>query len=213
MLAVKICGITSREDARLAVAAGADAVGLVFWSQSPRCVDAQRGREIVATLPPFITRVGVFVNESAARLTQIAETVGLDVLQLHGDETPEFCDTLPRRVLKALHVGAGFGLDSVAPWKERVSGVLLDRGTRAQPGGTGESFDWSLVRKVRRALPYLVVAGGLGPANVAAAVAELRPDAVDVSSGVESTPGVKDPGKLHAFITAARAAASHGGER
>jgi indole-3-glycerol phosphate synthase / phosphoribosylanthranilate isomerase len=204
-IAVKICGITSVEDARVAVEAGADAVGFVLWPKSPRYVSVQAARDIAATLPPFVHRVGVFVDASVEEMRTAADAIGLDVLQLHGDEDLEVLGPLPRRAIKAVRVGAGFQAADALRYEGRTAGVLLDtRLEGAMPGGTGRSFDWSMVRDVRQGASYLVLAGGLTVENVAEAVLAVKPDAVDVSSGVESAPGKKDPQKVRAFIRAAR---------
>jgi phosphoribosylanthranilate isomerase len=205
---IKICGITSCEDAALAVGAGADAIGLVFWPRSPRRVDLAAARRIAASLPPFVVRVGVFVNAARDELARASDEVGLDVLQLHGDEPPESVEGLPRRVLKALRVGDGFEPATALRYEGRVGGILLDAGTPQAPGGTGRSFDWSLARGVREGARFLVLAGGLRADNVASAIAAVRPDGVDVSSGVESVPGRKDAQRLRAFVAAARGAAA-----
>jgi phosphoribosylanthranilate isomerase len=203
---VKVCGITSLEDGLMAVEAGADAIGLVFWPRSPRAVDAVAARRISAALPPFVTRVGVFVDAAPDVLARTAEAVPLDLLQLHGDEAPEQCAALPRRVLKAVRVGPGFRSEDALRYEGRVAGLLLDARSDAAPGGTGETFDWSLARGVREGASFLVLAGGLKAENVGAAILEVRPDAVDVSSGVESSPGRKDHDRLRAFVAAVRAA-------
>jgi indole-3-glycerol phosphate synthase/phosphoribosylanthranilate isomerase len=208
---VKVCGITSVDDALVAARAGADAVGLVFWPGSPRRVDIETARRISAALPPFVLRVGVFVDAPREELARTSEAVGLDVLQLHGHEPPEALAGLPRRVVKAVHVGPGFVADSALRYGRAADGILLDTripGDKAPPGGTGVAFDWSLAREVREKVSFLMLAGGLTPENVARAVTAVRPDAVDVSSGVESAPGRKDPAKVRAFLDAvARAAA------
>jgi phosphoribosylanthranilate isomerase len=201
---VKVCGITSVEDGLMAVRAGAEAVGLVFWPASPRAVDVETARRIAQALPPFVTRVGVFVDASREELACVAEAVGLDVLQLHGQESPEDLARLPRRALKALRVDASFSLEVAARYAEHACGLLLDAGSVAQPGGTGRLCDWDLARRVRERVETLVLAGGLTSANVAEAIATVGPAAVDVSSGVESAPGKKDAVKLRAFIEAVR---------
>jgi indole-3-glycerol phosphate synthase/phosphoribosylanthranilate isomerase len=205
-IAVKICGITTVEDGRLAVAAGADAVGFVFWPKSPRAVLPATARLIAAALPPFVLRVGVFVDASPEEMRRVADEVGLDVVQLHGDEPPEAVALAPRRAIKAVRVGPGFLPEDALRYTGRAGALLVD--TRADgletPGGTGRTFDWSLVRPVRAATPFLVLAGGLTPDNVGEAIAAVRPDAVDVSSGVESSPGRKDPAKVRAFVDAVR---------
>ena len=210
-LGVKVCGITSLEDARVAVEAGADALGFVFWQMSPRKVDPVRAAAIARELPPFMLRVGVFVDSSRDEMARIADAVGLDLLQLHGDEPPEALAALPRRVIKAVRVGKGFASDEAMRFAGHAAGLLVDTrlpGETQLPGGTGVPFDWTLVKGLAERLPFLVLAGGLGPANVAAAVRAVRPHAVDVSSGVETLPGRKDPALVRAFVQAARAAES-----
>jgi phosphoribosylanthranilate isomerase len=204
-VAVKVCGITSVEDGVMAAEAGADAIGLVFWPGSPRAVDVSRAREIAAALPPFVLRVGVFVDAPREEMARVADAVGLDLLQLHGQEAPESLAGLPRRALKAVRVGPGFQAAQALRYEGRAAGILLDtRVPGGAPGGTGQTFDWTAVREVRERLAWLMLAGGLTPDNVARALAEVRPDAVDVSSGVESAPGRKDAEKVRAFIEAVR---------
>jgi len=207
-VAVKICGITSVEDGLMAVRGGADAIGLVLWPESVRAVDLGTARAIATALPPLVQRVGVFVNPTRAEVERAIAEVGLDIVQLHGDETPEFCRALPRRVLKAVRVGGGFRAEDALRYENFAAGVLLD--TRADEpgarfGGTGRAFDWTLARAVRENARCLVLAGGLTPENVGRAVAAVEPDAVDVSSGVESSPGRKDPARVRAFVRAVRA--------
>lgn len=203
MVKVKICGITTSEDALHAAACGADAVGLVFYAKSPRCVRPERAREIVAALPPFVAAVGLFVNEAPARIREIAGFCALDAIQLHGDEAPQECFLPPYRVIKALRVRDAASLDGLDRWP--VAALLLDAWSTDSYGGTGQSFDWSLAS--RAAGRPFILAGGLTPENVAAAVRSVRPYAVDVSSGVEAAPGRKDPAKVEAFIQAAKTAA------
>jgi indole-3-glycerol phosphate synthase/phosphoribosylanthranilate isomerase len=207
-VAVKICGITSVADGLMAARCGADAIGLVLWPESTRAVDLAAARAIAAALPPLVHRVGVFVNPTRAEVERAVDEIGLDVVQLHGDETPEFCRTLPRRVLKAVRVGNGFRAEDALRFENFAGGILLD--TRAdeagaRPGGTGRAFDWTLARAVRENARSLVLAGGLTPENVGRAVAAVEPDAVDVSSGVEASPGRKDPARVRAFVRAVRA--------
>jgi indole-3-glycerol phosphate synthase/phosphoribosylanthranilate isomerase len=207
-VAVKGCGLTTVEDAVMAVQAGADAIGLVFWPRSPRGVDVARAREIAAALPPFVTRVGVFVDAAREEMARAADAAGLDVLQLHGQEPPESLADLPRRAVKAVRVGPGFKAADALAYSGFAQGLLLD--TRlpgpAPPGGTGQSFDWTAAREVRERVPWLALAGGLDESNVARAIAIVKPDAVDVSSSVESAPGRKDPARVKAFIEAVRKA-------
>jgi phosphoribosylanthranilate isomerase len=212
-LIVKICGITSPEDARAAVEAGADALGFVFWHMSTRKLEVARAAAIARGLPPFVLRVGVFVDASRDEMARIADDVGLDLLQLHGDEPPEAIAGLPRRALKAVRVGKGFAADEALRFVGKAAGLLVDTrlpGETQMPGGTGVAFDWSLVQGLAARVPFLVLAGGLGPGNVAEAIRAVRPHAVDVSSGVEGLPGRKDPAKMKAFVDAARAAEGGG---
>jgi phosphoribosylanthranilate isomerase len=202
---VKICGITSPDDALLAAKAGASAVGIVFWPKSPRFVDRALARRIVEALPTFVVRVGVFVDQSLDMMSRTADDVGLDVVQLHGDEPTEMVACLPRRVLKAIRVTGE--LDAASLARYGGAGILLDSGDAARPGGTGKTFDWRFAQSARAHVPFLALAGGLTPENVAQAIKAVGPDAVDVSSGVESSPGKKDPVKLKAFIEAVRGAA------
>jgi phosphoribosylanthranilate isomerase len=206
---VKICGITSPEDARLAVDAGADAIGLVFFSMSPRKTTLERAAEIVRSLPTTVRRVGVFVNETPEAMARAADAAGLDLLQLHGDEPPESLAGLARPAIKAVRVGRGFAHDEALRFAATASGLLVDTrlpGETQLPGGTGVPFDWSLVKGLAERVPFLMLAGGLGPQNVAEAVRAVRPHAVDVSSGVEALPGRKDAEKLRAFVRAVREA-------
>ncbi|HEY7514205.1 MAG TPA: phosphoribosylanthranilate isomerase [Vicinamibacteria bacterium] len=201
---VKICGITSPEDALLAAEAGADAVGFVFWPKSPRCVDAVTARRIADALPPSVVRVGVFVDAGREELVRTADEAGLDLLQLHGSETPEALAELPLRALKAVRVGSGFAPEMALQYEGRAAGILLDTLRDGKPGGTGEPFDWALVREVRRRASFVVLAGGLSPDNVKAAIEAVSPDGVDVSSGVEAAPGRKDPARVRAFVDVVR---------
>jgi phosphoribosylanthranilate isomerase len=207
-LFVKICGITSIEDGIAAADAGADAVGFVFWPGSPRCVDAGRARSIGAGLPDSVVRVGVFVDASREELSRTADAAALDLLQLHGSEAPASFEDLPRRAWKALRVGEEFVPQTALRYEGRAAGLLLDGHAVERPGGTGRRFDWARVRPLRKRVRFLVLAGGLTPDNVAAAIAVVLPDGVDVSSGVESAPGRKDPARVRAFIEAARQGAS-----
>jgi phosphoribosylanthranilate isomerase len=203
MVKVKICGITHLDDARHACACGADALGLVFYPQSPRCVTPEQARAIVAGLPPFVATVGLFVNEQPQRIRELADFCGLDVIQLHGDEAPNACDFAPRRTIKALRVKDAASLSGHEDYP--AAALLLDAWVPGTYGGTGHSFSWNLAAEVARQRP-VILAGGLTPENVGAAVTAVRPYAVDVSSGVELAPGRKDPEKVAAFIRQAREA-------
>lgn len=200
MTRVKICGIRTASAALAAAEAGADAVGFVFYPPSPRFVPPARAAELARRLPPFVLRVGVFVNAPVQVVEEVAEQVGLDVVQLHGDEPPEVCARLRRRVIKAVRVD---GPDAVARAREYpVAAVLLDAHVPGLYGGTGRRFDWSLVRGLDKPV---ILSGGLTPDNVGEAIRQARPYAVDASSGVE-TAGEKDPEKIAAFVRAVRAA-------
>jgi phosphoribosylanthranilate isomerase len=211
---VKVCGVTTAEDAVLAAEAGADAVGFVFYPMSPRRVDPARAAEVARELPPFVARVGVFVDAPRDEMARTADVVGLDLLQLHGDEPPEALQDLPRRALKAIRVGTGFNPAEARRYEGRAAGLVVDTrlvGETVLPGGTGVPFDWSLVTRLRDEVRFLMLAGGLDAGNVGEAVATVRPHAVDVSSGVERLPGRKDAARLRAFLEAVRSAEKAGG--
>ncbi len=203
MTRVKVCGIRTPEEARAAADAGADAVGFVFWPPSRRYVDPQEAAHIAQVLPPFVVRVGVFVNEPPEGVEEVARRVGLDAVQLHGDEPPEVCARIPRRVIKAIRVRDAGSLKAAAAYS--VSALLLDTYAPDTYGGTGRSFDWSLVEAIRYLRCPLILSGGLTPENVGEAIRRVRPYGVDVSSGVE-TGGRKDPEKIRAFVAAVRRA-------
>lgn len=201
---IKICGITRPEDAEQAAKLGADAIGLVFYGPSPRNVDIEQACAIVAVLPPFVTSVGLFVNASADEIHSVLEQVNLDLLQFHGDESPEFCASFDRPWIKAIRMAEGVDLQVEAERYSQSWGLLLDAYHPALPGGTGESFEWT---RVPDDMPTSVVlAGGLSAENVGEAIRIVRPYAVDVSGGVEAEKGVKDWGKMADFIAAVRAA-------
>lgn len=200
----KICGITRIEDALAAAEAGADAIGLVFYAKSPRAVDLQQARAIIAALPPFVTTVGLFVNASRCELNEILEAVPLDLLQFHGDETPADCDGFHRPWIKALRVRPGDDLEAQCKHYANASGILLDTFVAGVPGGTGEAFDWSLVPP--RLSKPIILAGGLNPSNVGQAIAQVGPYAVDVSGGVEQAKGIKDAARIEAFVRAVKQA-------
>lgn len=199
---VKICGITSSADARAACEAGADALGLVFYAPSSRCVTLEQARQIVAAVPPFVAIVALFVDETAATIQRILECVPIDCIQFHGNETPVFCGQFQRPYLKAVRMRPGVDIGDMASRYSSARGLLLDSWQPGVPGGTGQTFDWTAIPG---ALPRpLVLAGGLDEHNVATAIASVRPAAVDVSGGVESAPGIKDTGKMRRFIAAVR---------
>jgi phosphoribosylanthranilate isomerase len=201
---VKVCGIGRREDADLAVSLGANALGFVFWPGSPRAVAADTVREITRTLPPFVEAVGVFVNQAPADVRDITARAGLTAIQLHGDEAPEAFVARGLRVIKAVGVGDAFSPEALAAVPVNVT-VLLDVHDPVRRGGTGQTIDWSVAAEAARTRP-VILAGGLTPANVRDAVQTVQPYAVDVSSGVESAPGIKDATKLRAFFAALQGA-------
>ncbi len=210
---VKICGLTCTEDALAARDAGADLLGFVF-ANSPRRVSPEQARKIVAALAaappsPRGTRhltVGVFVDEHPDTVNRIVESVGLDLVQLHGDESPDYCRSMPVPVIKAFRVQAEGSLEALKSYLGAARYLLLDRYRPGAAGGTGETFDWSLAEGMAEfGIPWFL-AGGLHPANVAGAIAHCRPDGVDVSSGVESSPGVKDHRLIREFIFKAKGA-------
>ncbi|HTN30819.1 MAG TPA: phosphoribosylanthranilate isomerase [Pseudomonas sp.] len=200
----KICGITRIEDALLAAEAGADAIGLVFYDKSPRVVDVRQARAILAALPPFVTSVGLFVNASRCFIGEVLDAVPLDLLQFHGDETPEQCEGHGRPWFKALRVRPGDDLRAETARFSGARAILLDAYVPGVPGGTGERFDWNLI-PADLSRP-LILAGGLTPDNVAEAISSVRPYGVDVSGGVEASRGIKDAAKVAAFIQRVREA-------
>lgn len=202
MTRVKICGITSPEDALTAVEAGADALGFVFYKESPRHIFPEEAARIISLLPPFIQAVGLFVNEEPETVNRISRICRLGLVQLHGDETPDYCRRIEQRVMKAFRVRSMTCLDPIADY--RLSGCLLDAYSPAAFGGTGQSFNWEIAQEAVRRGHKIVLAGGLTPENVAEAIRQTLPYAVDVSSGVESAPGKKDAGKVRQFIRNAK---------
>jgi len=203
VIRVKICGVTSVDDARMAAEMGASAVGLVFWPQSPRAVEIEQAKRIVAALPPFVSAVGVFVNQPEA--ADIAREVGLSAVQLHGDEPPDSYRSLPVRVIKAVAV-TGNGSGDLAAAIPASATVLLDAHDPVKRGGTGRAIDWTVAAAVARRRP-IILSGGLTADNVVSAVEAVRPYAIDVSSGVESAPGRKDAAKLRALFDVLRTSA------
>ena len=198
---IKVCGMTQLDDVLTAVDCGADAVGFIFYKKSPRHVNESTVKKIVVHLPPFVNRVGVFVNETAERINRLVEVCGLDAVQLHGDESPAFCRRIKVPVIKAFRMKNAESLASLS--KYRVNGFLLDTFDEEQWGGTGQTFDWKWARGAKR-YGSVILAGGLTPVNVASAVRRVQPYGVDVCSGVEKSPGKKDPRKIRAFFKAVR---------
>ena len=203
---VKICGITDRQDARDAVRLGADAIGLVFYPPSPRCVTAERAAAIVEGLPPFVTVVGLFVNASREEIADVLGNVRIDLLQFHGTECPDYCAGHGRPYIKAVRVREGTDLLAERRRYAGASALLLDAYQPGVPGGTGQAFDWGLIPAALG--PEIVLAGGLSADNVGEAVRQVRPYAVDVSGGVEREKGRKDVGKIEAFMRGVASASS-----
>ena len=198
MTKVKICGFTEAENARQAAIAGVDAIGLVFYDKSPRNVNIFRAQEIIEGLPPFVNRVGLFVNANPSFVDEVLCEVSLDTLQFHGDESPLDCSQYQMPFIKSLRVKPETNVFQVADEFSSASAILLDSFNPSAYGGTGEAFDWSLAC-VDISLP-IILAGGLNETNVSVAISQVKPYAVDASSGVESAPGVKDIDKIVAFI-------------
>ena len=201
MTLVKICGITNIDDALAAVSAGADALGFNFYKPSPRYISPQSAREIIEQLPASVLTVGVFVNEKA--VTRIAAEAGVAALQLHGDESPSYCNGLADRyVIKTLAVSNDFDIDVIKSYD--VEAIMLDASDNKLRGGTGKTVDWSLARDVSRLVPKLFLAGGLSPENIEEAIATVHPYAVDACSALEDRAGKKNHERMRAFIKAVR---------
>lgn len=197
---IKICGITRPEDAVLAAQLGADAIGVVLYAQSARRVSLEQAQKIFAALPPYITRVGLFVDAPAEQIQQALKQLPLDVLQFQGSEDPQACEVYGKPYVKAVHVKQeAIDLEELSRRYVSAAGLLLDTYHVKQAGGTGATFNWHLIPAKHVGKP-LILAGGLNAANVVQAIHQVKPYAVDVASGVEATPGIKDPAKLAAFI-------------
>ena len=204
---MKICGITSLEDALHACYSGADAVGFIIYPKSKRFIKAKEVRKITSQLPPFLTKVGVFVNEDPRDVLEILSYAHLDFAQLHGDETPQECEYIgANRVIKVFRLRTEEDVEKIRPYAGKVRAILLDTYDSKVYGGTGKPFNWELAIKVKEEFPEipLILSGGLNPENVKRAVETVRPYAVDVSSGVEAEPGVKEREKVEAFVKRAK---------
>ena len=207
MVKVKVCGITNLNDALSACYSGADAVGFILYPKSKRFIKAKEVRKITSQLPPFLTKVGVFVNEDPRDVLEILSYAHLDFAQLHGDETPEECDYVgANRVIKVFRLKSEEEVERIRPYVGKVRAVLLDTYDSKVYGGTGKPFDWKVALRVKEEFPELplILSGGLTPENVKRAVETVKPYAVDVSSGVEAEPGVKDGEKVRAFVRNAK---------
>ena len=196
---IKVCGITEQADLVHAVSAGADALGFISAGNSPRRVDPEKVKELVKSIPPFVDAVGVFVNEDPDLVTDIIKYCGLTMVQLHGKEPHDYCRLMPVRVLKSFAVGAGSETVEMEVYKDVAAGYLLDTYHKDLAGGTGQTFDWQLVKELRIPVP-IFLAGGLGPDNIGEAIRTVRPFAVDVNSGVEIEPGRKDHEKISELV-------------
>ncbi|MEY2527635.1 MAG: phosphoribosylanthranilate isomerase [Verrucomicrobiota bacterium] len=210
---IKICGVTNSRDALACAAAGVDMIGLNFCERSPRYIGPDQARTIARALPSSTRAVGIFVNAPVEELRRLAHDVGLRILQLHGSESPEMCAELARdfEVIKALRIDARFAAQKASAYPSCT--ILLDSYDEEMAGGTGEVGDWKVARETRKFATRLILAGGLNPENVAEAIATVNPDGVDVCSSLESTPGVKDLGRVHRFVAAARNAEKVGAAR
>ncbi|MBN2190145.1 MAG: phosphoribosylanthranilate isomerase [Candidatus Aureabacteria bacterium] len=204
MIRVKICGITNFEDADAACAYGADALGFVF-ADSPRRIKPEEARRIIKALPPFVTTVGVFVNEDEREIRRVADFCDLDYLQFHGDETPEFCGNFGRKIIKAFRVSGKEDIKEIEKYSS-PDFILLDAYDKNKMGGTGHTFDWHIVSSLRRENRAIILSGGLKVGNLIGALMTVKPDAVDVCSGIEKSPGKKDHAKMKDFINLAKKA-------
>ena len=205
---IKVCGITRLEDALCAASAGVDALGFIFYRKSPRYIDPEEARQIIEQLPPFIDTVGVFVDREREEVEEIIHYCRLGYVQLHGQESPKYCERLlrsasPCQVIKAFRVGPHTTPEEFEPYVPFVKAFLLDTYDKEMAGGTGRSFDWSLIDMLRLARPY-ILAGGLDAANIGAALQAGKARGVDVNSGVEASPGIKDHQLVRAFVTTVR---------
>jgi len=200
---IKICGITNIPDALYAVELGADALGFIFYQKSPRYITPQAVRVIIDALPPFVTTVGVVVNESIDSVREILATSGCDMAQLHGDETSAYIDALARPAMKCLSIAGPEDLAPIAQFTN-ARAIMLDTKVERQSGGTGIAFDWHIARQAQHCGRPIVLAGGLRPENVAEAIRIAQPQAVDISSGIEAEPGKKDHQRMRQFFAAVR---------
>ena len=207
-IAVKICGITNYEDASIAVGLGANALGFIF-APSPRQITPDEVRDIIRAIPPFIKAVGVFVNETQTVISEIQSYCGLDLVQLHGDESPEFCSTLMPYAIKALRIKDASSLPSIKAFQGKVRAILLDTYSKSKPGGTGKTFDWELALRIKKLGIPVILAGGLGPSNIDKAISTVRPYAVDVNSGVEERAGKKSYVLMKSLMEKVRRSAGH----
>lgn len=199
---IKICGIINVEDALKATDLGADALGFVFYEKSPRKIAKEKAKEIIDSLPKEIVKVGLFVDELEEKVSEITSYCDFDILQFHGDETPDYCKKFPQKIIKAFRIKNKESLANIP--KYEVDYYLLDAYSEVAPGGTGRTFNWDLAREAKKFGRPIILSGGLNPKNIVEALKKVSPFGVDVSSGVESSPGKKDHRKLKEFITKVR---------
>jgi phosphoribosylanthranilate isomerase len=199
MVRVKVCGITNDLDARMVIELGAHAIGFVF-APSPRGITPERARRIICAIPPFVETVGVFVDEDPDRIRHIMGLCGLDLVQLHGDESPDLCREMMPRVIKAFRVKDESSLSAIGPYRGLVRAILLDTHVKGRKGGTGKTFDWGLAIKAKGFQIPTILSGGLNPANIARAISLVRPFGVDVNSGIEESPGKKSRALMHELM-------------
>jgi phosphoribosylanthranilate isomerase len=201
MVRIKICGITNENDALSAAGLGADALGFIFYKGSKRYIDPKEAGRIISSLPPFVSAVGVFVNQSIGEIKEYARLSGIDTVQLHGDETPVFCGEVPYRMIKAVRVKDAVNIAEVELYPVRA--ILFDKHSDEMYGGTGSSFDWGVLKGLEIS-KKIILSGGLTPENVSQAVRLVKPYGVDVSTGVEDAPGKKNQEKMRKFIEAVK---------
>ena len=200
---IKICGITRYEDAKVAAGLGVDALGFIFFPKSPRYISPEAAAVIIKQLPPFVSRVGVFVDEEIDKVITIARTTGIDTIQLHGTESPRYCLRLPLPVIKAFSIDTGTDLTLLEQYD--VAGFLLDTWAAGRRGGTGKTFDWSVARAATAKYQRVILAGGINPQNIEEAVSTVLPYGIDINSGVEIKPGIKNPRKIRDAVQIVRA--------
>lgn len=202
MVKIKVCGITNLEDALYAAKLGADALGFIFYKKSKRYIEPDEAKKIIDKLPPFITKVGVFVNENTSELIEAKRIAGFDIFQLHGDEPPHFCSKIPGKYIKALRVNGEKSFNDIESFGTEY--FLFDTYSKEEYGGTGETFNWDLLDNSYLKDKFVILSGGLTSNNISEAIKKINPYAVDVSSGVEMSPGKKDHDKLKKFFEAVR---------
>ena len=200
---IKICGITRFEDAKVAAGLGVDALGFIFYRKSPRYVPPEEAAIIIRQLPPFVSRVGVFVDEEFEKVIAIARATGIDTVQLHGTESPRYCNKIPLPVIKAFSIDPTSDLSLLEQY--HVSGLLLDTWAAGRRGGTGRTFDWTIAQAACTKYDHIILAGGLNPSNIEEALETVHPYGIDINSGVEIKPGIKNPRKMLAAVQIVRA--------